>query len=166
MDRINRVVFENYSYGTSILTKILDIMPPLLRKVTFKLLLGSLGKNTFIDYGVYIRYFNKVHIGSNSEINRGCEIYPSFKLKDSEIVIGNNVLVGPNVVFFGAGQDQSLRRENVGGRIIIEDNVYIGGNSIIRYGVRIGSGSTIAANSCVVKNVPPNSFVRGFRASS
>jgi maltose O-acetyltransferase len=114
-----------------------------------------------IDYGVYIRYFRKIHIGSDSEINRGCEFYPSYQFRKTIISIGDRVYIGPNVVFFGAGQDRSARRNDLGDSIIVEDDVYIGGNSTIRYGVRIGKGATIGSNSCVVKDVKPGTLVLG-----
>jgi maltose O-acetyltransferase len=40
--------------------------------------------------------------------------------------------------------------------VIIEDNVWIGGGSIICPGVTIGENTTIGAGSVVVKNIPAN----------
>lgn len=47
------------------------------------------------------------------------------------------------------------------GKIIIEDNVVIGGNSIILYNVCIGKNALIAAGSVVTKNVEPYAIVAG-----
>jgi len=47
------------------------------------------------------------------------------------------------------------------GAIIIEDDVWIGANSIILSSVKIGRGSVIAAGSIVTKNVDPYSVVAG-----
>lgn len=47
------------------------------------------------------------------------------------------------------------------GNIVVEDNVFIGANSSIRYGVTIGHDSIIAMGSVVVKDVPSNSVVGG-----
>lgn len=47
------------------------------------------------------------------------------------------------------------------GKIIVEDDVWIGMNSIIMSGVRIGRGSVIAAGSVVIKNVPEYAIVGG-----
>ncbi len=47
------------------------------------------------------------------------------------------------------------------GPIVIEDNVWIGTDSIILSGVTIGTGSVIAAGSVVSKNVEPYSIVGG-----
>ena len=48
--------------------------------------------------------------------------------------------------------------------IIIENNVYIGGNCTIYPGIKIGSYSIIAPNSAVTKDVPPNTMVGGVPA--
>jgi acetyltransferase-like isoleucine patch superfamily enzyme len=48
--------------------------------------------------------------------------------------------------------------------ILIEDNVYIGGNCTIYPGISIGHHSIIAPNSAVTKNVPPFTMVGGVPA--
>lgn len=45
--------------------------------------------------------------------------------------------------------------------IIIEDNVWIGGGTIICPGVTIGENSVICAGSVVVKDIPANSLAVG-----
>ena len=50
------------------------------------------------------------------------------------------------------------------GQIVIEDNVWIGENSVIQQGVTIKKGSVVAANSVVTKNVPSNVIVGGVPA--
>jgi acetyltransferase-like isoleucine patch superfamily enzyme len=47
------------------------------------------------------------------------------------------------------------------GSITLEDNVFIGMNSTLMPGVRVGTGSVIAAGSVVTRNVPPGSIVGG-----
>ncbi len=45
--------------------------------------------------------------------------------------------------------------------IDIGNDVFIGAHSVIRYGVKIGDNSVIAAGSVVTKDVPENSVVGG-----
>ena len=47
------------------------------------------------------------------------------------------------------------------GPIIIEDDVWIGSNSVILSNVRIGRGAVVGAGSVVTKNIPPYSVVAG-----
>ncbi|SIO19364.1 Acetyltransferase (isoleucine patch superfamily) [Carnobacterium alterfunditum] len=47
------------------------------------------------------------------------------------------------------------------GEIIINDDVWIGTNSIILSGVRVGKGAVIGAGSIVTKDVPPYAIVGG-----
>lgn len=47
------------------------------------------------------------------------------------------------------------------GKIILEKNVYVGVNSIILPGVRIGESSLIGAGTIINKSIPPKSIVVG-----
>jgi len=49
-------------------------------------------------------------------------------------------------------------------KIVIEDDVWIGCNCSILAGVRIGTGSIVAAGAVVTKNVPPYTIVGGVLA--
>ena len=57
-------------------------------------------------------------------------------------------------------KDEALSK----GKIVVEDDVWIGTNAMILSGVRIGRGSVVAAGSVVVDNVPPYSIVGGVPA--
>jgi maltose O-acetyltransferase len=147
-------MFLNYSYLNNLTNSFLDLLPPMVRTPLLKLFLGKLGGDTLIDYGVYFRYFKKIIIGKNVEINRGCQFYPSFKFKNTVISIGNNSVIGPNVVFYGAGQKKSGKSlGHISDSIIIGEDVYIGGNAVIRYGVTIGDGVIVGAGSVVTKDI-------------
>ena len=50
------------------------------------------------------------------------------------------------------------------GKIEIHDNVYIGANAIINFGVTIGANSIIAAGAVVTKDVEPGSIMAGVPA--
>ena len=45
--------------------------------------------------------------------------------------------------------------------VVIEDNVWIGGNVVILPGVTIGEGSVIAAGSIVTRDIPPRVVAGG-----
>ncbi|MDF4361245.1 DapH/DapD/GlmU-related protein, partial [Vibrio parahaemolyticus] len=72
----------------------------------------------------------------------------------------NSVMIGPNVTIATAGHpiEPDLRREvaqfNI--PVHIEDNVWIGANSVVLPGVTIGENSVIGAGSVVTKDIPSN----------
>lgn len=86
-----------------------------------------------------------------------------------EIEIGNNVKIGGNCTLIDTDShhlDYKKRRKkssDIGEtkNIHIEDDVWIGMNTIILKGVRIGKGSVIGANSVVTKNIPSNCIAAG-----
>ena len=53
---------------------------------------------------------------------------------------------------------------NSKGGINIEDDVWIGANSVVVDGVTIGTGAVIAAGAVVTKNVPPYAIMAGVPA--
>ncbi|EGQ9054321.1 hypothetical protein GEN90_19755 [Vibrio parahaemolyticus] len=90
-------------------------------------------------------------------------MYANFNLTlvdDTYIYIGNSVMIGPNVTIATAGHpiEPDLRREvaqfNI--PVHIEDNVWIGANSVVLPGVTIGENSVIGAGSVVTKDIPSN----------
>ena len=111
------------------------------------------------EAGEGLKVGNNSNIGSYSYI--GCSGY---------IEIGNDVMMGPRVNLMAENHnysDLNLSMKSQGisrSFIIIEDNVWIGVNSTILAGVRIGSGSIIAAGAVVTKDVPKNSIVGGIPA--
>jgi acetyltransferase-like isoleucine patch superfamily enzyme len=90
----------------------------------------------------------------------------------SRVIIGRHVKVGANVRIFDHdfhALDFEQRRDGKSdasntrsAEIVIEDDVFIGTNSIILKGVHVGRGSIIGAGSVVaIKNIPPLSRVVG-----
>lgn len=142
--------------------EVLELMPNFIRKIIFKIIFRSFGKNSFIDYGSYIRYPSRIEIGDNVTINRGCKLFASFFKRDVKIKIGNNIAIAPDVSFFAAGHDYHYYDlPDIAESIIVEDNVWIGGKSIILQGVTIGEGAVVAAGSVVSKDVEPYTIVGG-----
>lgn len=158
MNKLGLKIYLYFIYNliTTSIYKMLDLFPPLLRKFFFRLLIKRIGANTWIDYQTYIRYPFKVAVGSNTFINQGCKLYPSMHRKGIDIIIGDHVLVGPEVSFFSAGHDYSqLSLPIKTGTIKVHDYVWIGGRAIILPDVEIGEGAIIASGSVVSKSIPP-----------
>ena len=95
----------------------------------------------------------------------GCHFFPSLFNRDARITLNDGVVLGPQVTFYGAGQDPKGRDlPDIAASIVVESGVYIGGNSTIRYGVTIGVGAVVAAGSVVVKDVAAWTIVGGVPA--
>lgn len=165
MISLRKILVITYSYGYSLIFCLLNILPYPFRYLGFKILLGKLGSNVLLDYGIYIRYPSKVYIGSNVSINRGCEIYASYKVKESIIIIEDNVALGPGVSILAAGHDiTSIALPDSSSTVRICKFAWICGRSTILQGVTIGEGAIVAAGSVVTKDVEPYTVVGGVPA--
>ncbi len=61
-------------------------------------------------------------------------------------------------------EDDDIRSEKFVQELIIGNDVWIGCNSTVLRGVKVGDGSIIAANAVVTKDVPPYAIVAGVPA--
>lgn len=82
------------------------------------------------------------------------------------IVIGNDVMVGANVLITDFDWHSIKPEERHHGMpqskpVIISDNVFIGYSATILKGVSIGKNSVIGANSVVTKDIPANVIAAG-----
>ena len=107
----------------------------------------------------YCRFFHigKFVIGNNSVINFGC-----YLDNRRGIVIGNNVGIAHNTKIYTLGHDINSRDfKTKGGRVKIEDNVFIFSNVLVMPGVTIHEGAIVLAGSVVTKDVPAYTVVGG-----
>jgi len=163
--RLWRLTFSAFSYVDHLAFLVLNLMPPFVRWAYYKLLCRRYGRRVLLDYDTYVRYPHKVSIGNDVAINRGCRIYPSLLNKEATITLEDGVVLGPQVTFFGAGQNpRTTDLADIAESIVVQRRAYIGGNSTIRYGVTIGEGAVVAAGSMVVDDVPAHTIVGGVPA--
>lgn len=101
------------------------------------------------------------------KIGDQCRIYiKDFGSEPWLITIGDKVTITAGVKFINHDgstwliSDEKGRRQ-LFRRIVIGNNVFVGINSIILPGVKIGDNSVVAAGSVVAKSVPPGSVVGG-----
>lgn len=124
------------------------------RQEILKELLGSVGKDVFMEPPIRFAYGRNTHIGDF--------VYANFNLvvvDDVEVYIGSHVMFGPNVTISVTGHpvEPSLRRDGTqfSRPVRISDDVWIGAGVIILPGVTIGKGSVIGAGSVVTRDIPP-----------
>ena len=109
----------------------------------------------------------KINLGNDISVNQNVDINSSG---GGIIEIGDDVLIGPNVVFRSSNHNWNskevpIRKQgNKIGDIIIENDVWIGANCVVLPNVRIGKGAVIAAGSIVNKNITPFSLYGGVPA--
>ena len=104
----------------------------------------TIGDNTFIGEFNNIRATGgEIIIGNNCNISQHCTLVSS----NHSIVKGINI------------SEQKWDETKVG--IFIGDDVWIGANSVVLPGVRIGNGAVIGAGSVVTKNIPDNAICVG-----
>lgn len=125
-----------------------------------ELLFGKVGSNSLIQPPFHCEFGKTIKIGNDTFINMNVVM-----LDGANIKVGNNVLIGPSAQFYTPSHslDYRSRRkwETFCLPITIEDDVWIGGNSVINQGVTIGARSVIAANSVVNSDVPPDCLYGG-----
>ena len=160
-----RLLNDTYVYLLNGLYAVIAFLPPPLRWLCFKLLLGRMGRGVHFDYRVYFKYPWLVEIGSNVSINRGVEFYPGVFGGRARIIIGDGVRIAPNVRFHAAGHNPAhadLRDVSAG--IHVEDGAWIGAGATILQGVRIGRNAVVAAGAVVTKDVPAGVIAGGVPA--
>ena len=124
---------------------------------------ASLGKGAF-----FTAEGGEINIGAKFSCNTNLHINASG---GGIISLGQNVLIGPNVVMRTSNHNFLNRTKNINeqghnsGDIKIEDNVWIGANCVILPNVHIGEGAILAAGAVVNKDVAPYTVVGGVPAS-
>lgn len=104
---------------------------------------------------------SELFIGSNSKL-QGVVIHCNEK-----ITIGNNCLLAPGVILCDNNSHrvsvnyEERMKSPASAPIVLEDNVWIGMNSIVLKGIAIGENSIVAAGSVVTKNLPANGLYGG-----
>ena len=82
----------------------------------------------------------------------------------ASITIGHGVAISSGVTIRDSDNHSINGNAVVSAPIVIEDHVWVGLNATILKGVRIGSGSVVAAGAVVTSDVAPNTLVGGIPA--
>lgn len=91
------------------------------------------------------------------------------KLSDrNNLIIGNRVSIAPGAIFI-TSSDPNFSKispyiKTVNGRIIIEDDAWIGAGAILLPNIKVGMGAVIGAGAVVTKNIEPYTIVTGVPA--
>ena len=113
-----------------------------------------------VETGEGSRIASFVEIGRDVIIGARCNIQ-SFVYIPPHVRLGNDVFIGPGVIFTNDKYPPSHGEWKKGPWTVVEDDVSIGAGAIILPGVRIGRGSRIGAGAVVTKDVPEYTTVVG-----
>jgi len=129
------------------------------RNLILKKLLHCQGE-LCIEQPFYCQY------GYNIEI--GLDFYSDVHLTildQGTVIIGNHVVLGPNVNIYTASYPYNEMQRTKGYEyaksVKIHDYVWIGGNVTILPGVKINQGAIIGAGSVVTHDIPPYVIAAG-----
>lgn len=133
-------------------------------------LLGGIGRNVIIDTPFHCDIGKNIFLGNDVIVNMNCTF-----VDNQSIQIGNQVLIASNVQIYTSFHPV-LPQERFNSDwkekgttffrtyarpVVVKDNVWIGGGSIILAGVTIGENSVIGAGSVVTRSVPANCVAVG-----
>ena len=130
------------------------------RKELLKELFERTEENYYIEPPFRCDYGCNISIGNNFYANYDCII-----LDVNKVIIGDNVFFAPRVCIFTAGHpiDAEIRNMQLeyGKPVVIGNNVWVGGNTVINPGVTIGDNVVIGSGSVVTKDIPSGVVAAG-----
>ena len=110
-------------------------------------------EGAFVNPPFFCDYGTNIEVGKNFFANYNCTIIDVAKVR-----IGDNCQFAPNVSIYTAGHPiHPVSRNSLyeyGKEVIIGDNVWIGGNTVICPGVHVGRNTVIGAGSVVTRDIP------------
>ncbi len=111
-----------------------------------------------------VRNAKNISFGFDTRITTNCIIWAG---RTSKIIIGDNVLIGPGVQLHASNHGYELNKgpmtyqERIEKDIILGNDIWIGGNSVITAGVTLADGIIVAAGSTVTKSFNEANIVVG-----
>jgi len=121
----------------------------------------SIGSNSIIeDFATMNNGVGDIFIGDNTGIGLNNVIIGPVKIGDYVMLAQNIVISGLNHGYQDINTPPRLQKV-VTKQITIEDNVWIGANTVVTAGVTIGKHAVIGAGSVITKDVPQYSVAAG-----
>lgn len=124
----------------------------------------SLGEEARISPDAVFLNAERIAIGARVRIGSRCHLWAGPR--DGRIIIGDDVLFGPEVMLTAATyrhedgdpiSDQPMRE----GDIVVGDGVWLATRAIVLPSTRIGAGAIVAAGAVVKGEFEPNAIIAG-----
>jgi len=135
------------------------------RYLVYKLLFKKLDSFCFIQPNVFFSHTFRITCGKGLIVNSNTYFHAL-----GGIEIGDNVLIGPNVVIssgehgYKEGRKPVMWQKITPKKIIIERGVWLGANVVVMPGVIIAEGTIVGAGAIVTKSTKPFTIVAGVPA--
>ncbi len=161
-----RTMFRLFHFLIRQIERCLRVLGRILCRPSF----AACGSNVVFDPLTSMFSYSTISIGNDVFI--GGRAW--FSCTHGKIKIGSHIMFGPNVSILGGnhrfshpgiymhGDTEKNAGDDAG--VVIEDDVWIGANSVILEGVTLGEGSVIGAGSVVTKSTQPYSISAGVPA--
>lgn len=119
------------------------------------------GKTTIRNFVTFNASNGLIEFGENVGVNSYCSINAQVS-----VTIGNNSMLGEGVRIYDHNHkfDGKSLMSKLGydrAPVSIGENVWIGSNTVIMKGVKIGNNSVVGAGSIVTKDIPPRTCFIG-----
>lgn len=141
-----------------------------VKKENLRRRLGACGKNVHIGRHFMVTCPENIFIGDDVYIGDHCRLQST----NSHIYIGNHVMLAPEVAIHGGNHRYDIvgrymksirldeKREGIDDAdVVIEDDCWVAGRSIILKGVTIGKGCVIGGGAIISKNTENYAIVVG-----
>ena len=112
------------------------------------------------DTGIYHGTFFELGASARVIIGDYCTLVGAILRIESELRIGNHVLISHEVVITDC-ESAGFARRQPPRPITVGDDVWIGMRAIVLSGVCIGAGAVVGAGALVCEDVPPMTIVSG-----
>lgn len=179
MDKFNKLIANGAKKTKQLIRRIYQLIYWLM----FSLVYEEIHPSSFVSAGAVIRTKRSVKLGRDCMIRKGTSIsghsvilgknvrlgFGSHIFGGEDLVqVGNDVMIGPNVIIAGGyhGSDRSgipmvFQKGKSKGPIIIGNDVWLGGNSVVLSDITIGDGVIVGAGSVVTEDIPEYAIVAG-----
>ncbi|MBW3084578.1 2,3,4,5-tetrahydropyridine-2,6-dicarboxylate N-acetyltransferase [Austwickia sp. TVS 96-490-7B] len=136
-----------------------------IRAALVRRMVDQAGNDITVESGAHFGSGKGIVIGDRSGLGVRAEIL-------GPLVLGTDVMMGPGCTFISTNHrfdDPDRPMNSQGGLddirpVVVEDDVWLGANVTVTAGVRIGTGSVIAAGAVVTRDIPPFSIAAGVPA--
>ncbi len=158
----NEEIMEEQAHYRDLLFRFNHTLPSQTeeKQALLQQLLGSFGAGSYIEPPFSANWGKNTYFGKGVYANSHLTL-----VDDTKIIIGDKVMMGPNVSLCTAGHPLSpklrLQAAQFNKPVTIGKNVWLGAGVTVLPGVTIGENSVIGAHSLVTKDIPANVLAFG-----